>query len=237
MKRLLFVFIATLLLSQTYSSWLIDRAGLIKDPAMRARIEGLILEIERKTGCEIAVFTERKLSENEYLEEYVNKLFEKLGVGKKDKDNGLLIYVARDSRLVRIEVGYGLEPIITDGIAGEIIDKAIVPYFRQGRYGLGLYMAVNKVADRLEKAYGIKISRDKFYYQQSRPEQRKGSALFSLIVFIIIFLLLSRSGLGWLPLLLFFGGGPRGGFGGGFGSGFGGFGGGLSGGGGASGSW
>ena len=88
----------------------------------KQEIETLLKQIEKSTTAEIAVVTTPSL-EGLSLEKYAVELFENWGIGKKDGDNGLLILIAPTERKYRIEVGYGLEEVITDSIAGNIAKK------------------------------------------------------------------------------------------------------------------
>jgi uncharacterized protein len=80
------------------------------------------------------------------VEEYANKLFQAWGIGKKGKDNGVLVLVAPVERRIRIEVGYGLEPILPDGLAGEIIRVNFTPAFKSGNYALGITQGTRRIA-------------------------------------------------------------------------------------------
>jgi len=116
-------------------------------------LENQIKEIENKTSVEIAIAIFDSIGYP--IEEYANLLFEKWGIGKKKEDNGLLIILSLKERVVRIEVGYGLESIITDGIAGEIIRKKMIPYFREGNFYLGLKNAINEIQNIIEQNYEV----------------------------------------------------------------------------------
>jgi len=80
------------------------------------------------------------------IEEYANRLFAEWGIGKQQQDNGVLLLVAPQVRAVRIEVGYGLEPILPDGLAGEIIRTEILPEFRAGNVPRGIGRGLNRIA-------------------------------------------------------------------------------------------
>jgi uncharacterized protein len=122
-----------------------DFADLL--PAVdRAALEQQLADLERDTSAEVAVVTVRSL-EGRPLEEYANRLFAEWGIGKKGRDNGVLILVARDDREIRIEVGYGLEGVLPDGLAGTVIRETFVPRFREGQYREGLLEGTARVAD------------------------------------------------------------------------------------------
>ena len=83
--------------------------------------------------------------EGEILEEFSHKVAETWGIGQRGKDNGILILVAQSDRQMRIEVGYGLEGAIPDGVAGRIIREEMVPRFRESQFALGLALAIDKI--------------------------------------------------------------------------------------------
>jgi uncharacterized protein len=219
------------------SGWVNDFAGII-DAASAEKLTSLIGEVNQKTGAEIAVVTIKSL-EGDPLEDFTNRLFNKWGIGKKGKDNGVMILVAYDERKIRIETGYGLEGIIPDGLAGSIIRGEMMPRFKQGLYGDGILAGTYAVAQNIASDSNVTLTGNYEARGSSAAagEYRKLSPfeIFFLIVFMIIMLIIFITN-PWLFFLLFLGG-RRGSGGGGFGGGFGGFGGGSSGGGGASGGW
>jgi uncharacterized protein len=224
-----------------------DFAGLLT-PAERAAIENRLGQLRQKTGLQFALVTLPSL-EGGQIDDFANKLFAKWGVGQKGKNNGVMLLVAVKDRKARVEVGYGLEPILPDALGGRVLDEQLFPSFKQQHYAQGLAQAVNRIAEIIERGEPAspeeKTNRSpSFHYSSLIP-----------VVMVLIFLILmgwgrSRgpgNGLGGFTGgygggFGGFGGGSGGGFGGGgFGgggfSGGGGFGGGCSGGGGASGGW
>ena len=117
----------------------------ILDDAAEARLRALIEAVERDTTAEIAVATVPSL-EGSSVEEMATRYFNHWGVGQKALNNGVLLLVAPNEREVRIEVGYGLEPILPDGLAGEVIRKNVLPKFRDGDYPGGIAAAVDRLA-------------------------------------------------------------------------------------------
>ncbi len=218
-----------------------DSAGVISGE-YSSRIEYLAQQLKEKTGAEIAVVTVGSLGDLS-PEEFTNELFQKWGIGQKGKDNGVLIFLAVGNKKVRIEPGYGLEGPLPDGFCGEIIRKVVLPHFRKGGYGKGLYLGAAAVAQRVASEYGVELADqggNKLPPYSPTSGPRCGSLLSALLFFFFfVFLLRGRF---LFPLLLgmgmgrgFWSGGSFGG--GGFGGGFSGFGGGSSGGGGATGGW
>ncbi len=229
-----------------------DLASVIT-PEAKTRIEALCAEVEQKTGAQMAIVTVQSL-EGESVENYAVDLYKQLGVGSKKDNRGVLLLVAPTERKYRIEVGYGLEPVINDARAGDA-GRAMVPYLRQGDYGKATEVASWQLAKYIADDAGITLSGLPPPARNNNEGGRSGFPVFWVILGLIIFFrvigsLSGRGGSGgsgclWFLLGMFAGssGGGRssggwggGGFGGG-GGGFGGFGGGSSGGGGASGSW
>ena len=232
------------------SGYVTDLAGVIS-PESKARLEALCREVEDKTAAEIAVVTVHSL-ESESVENFAADLYKQLGVGSKRESRGVLLLVAPDEHKYRIEVGYGLEPVINDARAGDA-GRAMVPLLRQNNYSAAIETASWALAKYIADDRGVTLS-------GQPPRQRRESyhsspiGLWGILFILWIIFSIARSGRGggrgsggwWIwPLLGSMSGGWRGGgggFGGGFGGssgggGFGGFGGGSSGGGGASGSW
>jgi uncharacterized protein len=117
-----------------------DFARLIS-PATTDKLNTQLIKLQNETGAAVVVATVETL-DGLTVEEYAVKLFEKWGIGQKDKNNGVLFLVALKERKVRIEVGYGLEPIITDGRSGAILDKYVVPALRNNDWDTGISAGV-----------------------------------------------------------------------------------------------
>jgi len=226
------------------AGWVSDFAGVIS-PEYAERISAIIKELEEKTTAEIAVVVIKDIGDAR-IEEYAVKLFEKWGIGKKGKDNGILILAVMEQRQVRIEVGYGLEPIIPDGVAGSIIREKIIPAFKKGEYGEGMLYATASIASIIARDAGIELDSLKGIQegvQEACTGEQEPVNFITVVIFVILFLFFFSSLLRGFFFPFFWGGfwrSGRGGFGGfgGFGGGnFGGFGGGMSGGGGATGRW
>ena len=204
-----------------------------------SRISSLCAQVEEKTMAEIAIVTMPDIG-GESEEIYATELFKAWGIGKKEKDNGILLFLTLAERRFRIETGYGLEGILPDGLLGQIADQKIIPFLRQGQYGQGFYSGTVAIAEIIAADAGIQLALEG--PAPTPPSVDGTSRAFRIPVFLIILIIFMIFGgrLGLLPLLLL-GGMPRGrgsfggGFqGGGFSGGFGGFGGGMSGGGGVS---
>jgi uncharacterized protein len=216
-----------------------DFAGVISSQ-YAGPMEILAREVLEKTGTAIVVATVETIGDND-PNDYANRLYQAWGVGRKGEDKGVLIFLAVKERRVRIETGYGVEGILPDGLAGEILDRYALPSFKEGQYGRGISETMAAVSSVIAKAAGVALTGARQPERRPAEAERK-SGIFQLLLLLaaVFFLLGTRQGRAMLPWLLVRmmsgGGGRRGGdgFGGFGGGGFGGFGGGSSGGGGAS---
>jgi uncharacterized protein len=166
-------------------------------------------------------------------DEYANLVYNRWGIGNKGEDKGVLVFLTLKERKLRIEVGYGLEGILPDGLAGEIRDRYLVPYFKKGLYGEGLYQGLKAISEVIQRGEPAPTKDKK---KGSKVLPLSGQLILLLFLILILVNLFGRRRHYYGPV--FFGG--FGSFGGGHGSGmgsFGAFGGGMSGGGGASGSF
>lgn len=203
-----------------------DYAGIL-NPNVRQSLERRLQAFEEQTSNQILIAIFPSL-EGESLEDVSIRLADQWKMGQKGRDNGVLLLIFKEDRKLRIEVGYGLEGVLTDALSKSIILNEIVPFFKQGDYSGGVQSGVAAIMKATQGEY------------QGLPQAKEeGSNFWGLLFLILIFFILP-------PLLrrrrfsgITFGSGGWGGgsWGGGSGGGFGGGGGGGFGGGGSSGSW
>ncbi len=241
MKRLVIVIIVMFILigfvfSQKidFNKRVNDLAGILTTSNIN-ELTNILKSLEEKTTAQVAVVIIRSLN-GENLEDYSLKLAQNWGkskgLGQKKYDNGVLLLVAMAERKIRIEVGYGLESVLTDGKCGYIIRALMIPEFKRRYYYRGIKNAVLKIAGVITKESDISEEDIKKFNKKKRGKGNIGGILFTILLVVIMILNFigmkksGRRGGGF-----WFGGG--GGFGGG---GFSGGGGGF-GGGGASGGW
>ena len=122
-------------------TWVTDMPGALR-PDTIARLNATIAEFERTHGAEMAVVVVRSL-DGLSIEETGVRLFERWGIGKKNRDNGLLLLWSTGDRRVRVEVGYGLEGVLPDGKVGAILNEYVMPRFRAGQFDEGLLAGVD----------------------------------------------------------------------------------------------
>jgi uncharacterized protein len=235
------------------SGRVVDEANILS-PQVEQDLTIKLKTLEDSTGRQLVVATVPTLQGYE-IEDYGYQLGRTWGLGSKDKDDGAILLVAPTEKKVRIEVGYGLEPVLTDALSSVIIQSAILPKFKAGDLEGGVVAGSGEIVTQLSlpddqaKANVVQAA-------TPAPERSGGGFPFPAIVVLIVIGVVvmglfsrpaRRSGLTgalpWLILNALLSGGGRGGGGGGFSGGGGGGGGGFSGGGGSfggggsSGSW
>jgi len=229
----------------------VDQANLL-DPATEQALTEKLAALEASSTDQLVVVTVNSLQDQE-IEDYGYQLGRAWGIGQKENDNGALLIVAPNDRKVRVEVGYGLEPILTDAFSSQVIRNDILPSFGDGDYQAGVIKGVDALIAQLS----LDPAEAQARAQAAAAEQAdtKDESIIPLVIiaglFLFIFLIAMRSGRGRRSnvssVLLWAasealrnsgrGGGGWGGGGGGFGGGGFGGGGGSFGGGGASGGW
>lgn len=112
------------------------------DAGSATRLRAELEQFERETSNQLLVAIYPKLPADEALEDFTVRTAESWGAGRKAEDNGVVLFIFRDDRLVRIEVGYGLEGAIPDGVAARIIANEIRPRFRAGDFSGGVTTGV-----------------------------------------------------------------------------------------------
>jgi uncharacterized protein len=219
------------------------------DARSKSALEQYAARVEQATGVQMALVTLPTL-EGEPIEDVANTIFRAWGVGHKGKNDGIMLLLSVRDRRSRLEVGYDLEPILPDGLAGSIL-RDMRPALRQGQYGEAMMAAAQTIGTAVAKAKNVSL--DAQLPRRRRPTstsipwpvilggifllfwlmrsggRRGGGGGGGLLTGLLLGNLMSRSGYSGR------GGGGFGGFD--WGGGFGGFGGGDSGGGGASSDW
>lgn len=126
-----------------YHGYINDYANMIS-PAMKAKLDRALRSFDLTDSTQVAVLTIPTLAGDD-LAEFSVRTASKWQVGQKGKDNGVLLVVAKAEHKIRIEVGRGLEPVLTDLLSGRIIDNIISPYFKSGRFDDGFAAGVGAI--------------------------------------------------------------------------------------------
>ena len=130
-----------------FTGFVVDAANVIP-PDQEAALTKRLDDLQKTTGNQLVVATVPDL-EGYPIEDYGNRLIRSWGVGLKDANNGAILLVAPNDRKVRIEVGYGLEPVLTDAFSSVVINQDILPRFKAGDIPGGIVAGTNAVADQL----------------------------------------------------------------------------------------
>ena len=225
---------------------------------MQAQLTAELAALQQKTGDQLVVVTVPSL-QGRAIEDYGYQLGRAWGIGVKGKDNGALLLVAPGEKKVRIEVGYGLEPVLTDALSSVILNTQVLPRFRDNDIPAGVKAGTDAIVHELGLDPAAAQAADQQAAQvqaqgEDQPHSRGRSGAGAFFACMILFFVVSAffrggrrgGGMGWMLPLMFMGSGfgrgrdddwgGGGGFGGGGGGGFSG-GGGSFGGGGASGGW
>src|SRR5271157_6395405 len=161
-RRIVFVFLFLTCAAHAEKIKDVHPTGYVTDLAhvinadTKTRLESLCLELEQKTGAQMAIVTVLSL-EGETVEQYGNELYKQLGVGSKKESRGVLLLVAPTERKYWTEVGYGLEPVINDARAGDA-GRLLVPYFRQGDYSSGIAATAWQLAKFVADDRGVTLT-------------------------------------------------------------------------------
>lgn len=207
-----------------------DYAGVLS-PQTRQALNGIGQDLDNKTTAQVAVVTIKTL-DGQPIDAYGLTLLRQWGIGNKEKNNGALILVAVDDRESRIEVGYGLEGVLPDGLTGRIQDQQMLPYFRQGEYEKGIVQGYLAAATAVAQSYNVKLEGVRY---NGGAQQGTGDTPMSgwmqalLVIGLILLIIIDQMFFGGVItqfiIIALLRGGGRGGGGGGFGGGSGGGGG------------
>jgi uncharacterized protein len=126
------------------NTWVTDLPGILQ-PETVSQLNALIGQLERDTTAEMAVVVIRSL-DGQNLEEFATDLFQRWGIGKREKDNGLLFLWSVGDRRFKVEVGYGLEGALPDGKVGAILDQHVIPHFKAKEFDAGVLEGVQALA-------------------------------------------------------------------------------------------
>ena len=201
MKKFLILFFV-LLTTTAYSIDIPNHTGYVtdKDNILKNVTKSILIthieKLKAKNDCELAVLVTKSMNGLE-IEEYANEVFNKWGIGNKEYDNGLLIVLAIKERKARIEVGYGLEGILTDSMTGQLLLEHAVPYFKKNEWDNGLIALTKSITKYLITFYVKEESlsevpiehKDKVYIESKTNKYIYMLADYFVIISIIIAIL------------------------------------------------
>src|SRR5271168_5626634 len=160
----------------------------VLDQRTIAQMDDICHQIEVKAHAQMTVVTVHSLDGSD-IESYAVALFHQWGVGSKSKDTGVLILYAIDDHRARIEVGYGLEPILTDGKVTSFQREAI-PLMRSGNYSQALLLVTTRVADVIAQDAGVQLTTPQLPPSQAEPEGQPSAGISAGGVILLIVVIL-----------------------------------------------
>ncbi|MCC6865923.1 MAG: YgcG family protein [Ignavibacteria bacterium] len=163
------------------TNYVTDRTGTLNSSQIKS-LEQKLAAFEKESSNQVVVWMEPSLDGNS-VEDRSYEIAEKNGIGQKSKNNGVLLYIAKNDRKLRIEVGYGLEGALTDALCSQIIRNEITPQFKKGNFFEGINAGVDAV---------IKATKGEYTAEKESTNDNPFSGIccvpFPAIVFIVIFL-------------------------------------------------
>ena len=158
-------------------------------------LESLAQTVEHETTAQLTVVIVPSLG-GQTVEQYALTLFNQWGIGQKETNNGVLLLVAPNERRVRIEVGYGVEPLLSDVLCGELLDEFVIPEFKRGAIDQGIQSGAEQLATILRNnpkaARGLKGSAP-LLIRTPRRDAMAGLVLLSVAV-VVVFII------GWIAV-------------------------------------
>lgn len=219
------------------TSWVTDTANFMS-PGAAAALNSKLENYEHSSGHQLIVYIGQTTGDAP-IDEWAPRAFEKWKVGRKGIDDGLVLFIMASDRKLRFEVGYGLEPVVPDTIAGRVINNVMVPRIRSGDRDGAVTSGMDAVMTVIGGG-GVPAAPETERGREPQPLTLGQLSLYGIIGLIVLAVFVTHPSLAMYLLFSILSGGRSGGgrddWGGGGGGGFSG-GGGSSGGGGASGSW
>ena len=151
-------------------------------------LNAIALEIERRSSAEIAVVVVNDFKGDDDFE-FAFNLFNSWGIGKKENDNGLLLFIAKDRRAYRFITGYGMEPVLPDGMLRSIGEQHLLPYFKKGKYDDGVLAAMDAIRSTVlsvGSADELKAASGKQTFFQRYQQVLIDSLLIMLLTFAVL---------------------------------------------------
>ncbi|CAN5398822.1 hypothetical protein BH10BAC5_BH10BAC5_11710 [soil metagenome] len=156
-----------------FKKYAVDETGTLSTAQLQ-ELNDKLYNFDLQTSNQIIVYIISTL-DNESLEDVSVRLAEKNKIGKKDRNNGVLMLVVKDDRKIRLEVGYGLEGALTDALSSQIIRKEITPSFKEGNYFEGINNGINSI---------ISVTKNEY---KADPKQKGTNSIPSILIIIFVF--------------------------------------------------
>lgn len=195
--------------SPTTQFFVNDFANVLSDSAEQ-EIVTIGKKVESTTTAQLVVVTVPNMN-GDYIESYANKLFNRWGIGVKNKNNGILLILSKDDRKIRIEVGYGLEGAINDAKAGRILDKYAIPSLKNNNYDKAIIDTVIQIQGEIYNEYGIdnSVENPKYIPENTNIEIDAKYIVIGIAIFILLIIVTKGKIFNFILWLIVLGGRRR----------------------------
>ncbi|NBV83077.1 TPM domain-containing protein, partial [bacterium] len=149
------VMIVPLSAATALKGYVTDEMGVLSQDAIQ-RMAAVSEQLKAATGVELATYVPKTMGDTP-IEMFAEETFAASKIGEKGKDNGILFVVALNERKLRIEVGYGLEGILPDGRAGDIIRQVVIPRMKAKQIGAAIEAGHEAIASHIAAQNGVKL--------------------------------------------------------------------------------
>jgi len=165
-------------------NYLSDFAGVIPFPE-QMKINSMIRRYKKQTGVEMAVVILPTLGEEVDIDDYAQLLFDKWGIGEKDINNGVLILITTEDKMLRLQPGYGLEELLTDADSRAIEDANIIPSLKNDKWNDGVLGGVNAIIKKFGTAT-IEATKQAYADKKAKEEAEREKMVGNVLIFIAI---------------------------------------------------
>jgi uncharacterized protein len=161
-------------------AYVTDQANLLT-PDTKAKLERALASYELQTTHQVLLVTLPSL-EGDSLEDFSIRLAEAWKAGQKGQDNGVILLIFRDDRRMRIEVGYGLEGVLPDALAGQIINRLVVPNFKNGEFEKGILAGLQAIQRAIQGEFQNQLSSQQDYRRPLTPQEMEALRAKSKVI-------------------------------------------------------
>ena len=165
-------------------TFIYDQGEFLNDDEER-KVNELLVKLEKASTIEFAVITIPSLNDLT-IEEYANKMANELCIGKKEKKNGVVWLMTKTDNKVRLEIGNGLQGILTDSISGRILDNYFVPYRENNEYDKAVSQTVQAVINRIASSEEYDFSIDGIDESLVVDDDISGTTVFIIILVLVL---------------------------------------------------
>ena len=144
----------------------------------------MIRRYKKQTGVEMAIVILPTLGDEVDIDEYAQLLFDKWGIGEKDINNGVLLLITTEDKMLRLQPGYGLEELLTDAYSRRIEDQSIVPFLKNEKWSAGVFGGVNAIIKKFGTGT-LEATKQAYAQKKAKEEQEMKDNVFTVMVWLL----------------------------------------------------